>query len=131
MDYDVVLYVLAIRMAGRKWELQKLFRGRCYILPCFHSPYGTYKAIVELSVGTSNKTSFKTRHVEQPRPHNTLISDRLGLTVKTGISLASFEDENGKTKFVKTNTYKHKERKSIQEPVEKGIEGTIGSVNER
>lgn len=47
---------------------------------------------------------------------------------KTGISLASFEGENGKPKFVKTKTYKHKDRKKI---MEKGIEGTTGSVNER
>lgn len=53
-------YVQVIRMAGRKWELQKLFRGRCYILPCFHSPYGTHKPIVEASVRMGNKTSFKT-----------------------------------------------------------------------
>lgn len=68
----MLLYVLAIRMAGRKWELRKLFRTRCYILPCFHSPYGTYNAIVEPSAGTSGKTSFKVRHVEPPELDNTL-----------------------------------------------------------
>lgn len=72
MVRDVTLYVLVIRMAGRKWELLKLFRTRCYILPCFHSPYGTYNTIVELSVGTSNKTSFKMRHVEPLRLYSTL-----------------------------------------------------------
>lgn len=58
MDYDVILYVLVIRMAGRKWELQTLFRGTCYILPCFH-PYGTYKAIVELSVGDMQQNKLQ------------------------------------------------------------------------
>lgn len=33
-------------------------RGRCYI-PCFHSPYGTYKAIVEPSVGTSKQNKLQ------------------------------------------------------------------------
>lgn len=91
MDYDVItLYVSVVRMAGRKWELQKLSRGRCDILPCFHSPYGTYKAIVELSVGTSDKTRVKTRHVERagpgPTAHGSLFINQtgLGLTVKTG-----------------------------------------------
>lgn len=119
MDYDVILYVLVIRMAGGIWELQKLFGDRCYFLPCFHSPYGTYKAIVGPSVGTSNKTSFKTRHVEQPRPHNTPAL-YIGQVRVTSFSLF-LRTKSGKPKFVKTNTYKHKERKITQEPVEKGI----------
>lgn len=120
-------------LAGN-WELQKLFRDRCYILPCFHSPYGTYRAIVEPSAGTSNKKGFETRHVEQAGPHNTptLYIVQVWINCEDWNQfLASFEDENGKSKFVKTNTYKHKERKKItREPVVEGIEGTIGSVNE-
>lgn len=34
-DYAVKLCVVVIRVAGGEWELQKLLRGRCYILPCF------------------------------------------------------------------------------------------------
>ena len=44
---------------------------------------------------------------------------------------ASCESKNEKLKFVKTSTYKHEDRKIIQELVEKGLKGTTGSVDER
>lgn len=53
MDYDVLIFGLVIRMAGRKWDLHK---GQVLHPPLlFHSPYGTYKAIVEPSAGMSEQ----------------------------------------------------------------------------